>query len=143
MDVSVTEPFEASPAEIAAVMFDPENDPRWMGGVRKVEMFTPGPLAVGSEVRRRGEFLGRRFSWDSKVVALEPASRLEMRFISGPMTGGVAYLIAPRDGGGSTVTVRNSARSKHELPGMGLLVARTVRADLRRLRDLVKSRRSA
>jgi predicted oxidoreductase len=142
MDLSVTEAFDAAPDEVAAVMFDPAEDPRWMGGVRKVEMFTPGPLAVGSEVRRRGVFLGRRFSWDTQVVALEPARRLEMRFISGPMTGGVAYLIDPKDGG-SLVCIRNSARSRFDLPGVGLLAARVVRADLRRLRDLVKSRRPA
>ncbi|HEX2257073.1 MAG TPA: SRPBCC family protein [Afifellaceae bacterium] len=137
MDVLVETTIAAPPPAVARIMFEPENDPRWIGGARSSERLTPGPLAVGSRVRRRGGFLGRSFSWVTEVTGLEPGHRLDMAFVEGPMRGGVSYLIEPVPDG-SRVSIRNRGRSKVSLPGMSWLVKRSVAADLKRLKAMVE-----
>lgn len=137
MDVLVEIAVAAAPSAVARIMFDPDNDPLWIGGARSVERLTPGPIGIGSQVRRQGGFLGRKFSWLTEVTSLEPDRRLDMIFVEGPMTGGVSYLIEPAPDG-ARVAIRNHGRSKIPLPGMGWLVRRSVATDLKRLKTLVE-----
>ena len=60
LDVTASLVIDAPPDAVARVQFDPSRDPEWIGGVDRVELVTPPPLAVGSQVRRIGGFLGRR-----------------------------------------------------------------------------------
>lgn len=138
MDVLVERKIKAPPAEVARVMFDPWNDPRWIGGAKAVEPLYADALAVGSRVRRRGEFLGRKFAWVTEVKALEPGRRLEMTFVEGPMKGGVTYEVRPTYDGGSVASVRNHAKAGFEAPGMAWMVKRSVAKDLDRLAKLVE-----
>jgi hypothetical protein len=137
MDVLVERAMRAAPAAVAAIMFDPGHDARWIGGVRAVERLTPGPLALGSRVRRHGGFLGRKFSWVTEVTALEPERALAMSFLEGPLRGGVAYAIRPNEGG-AVVAIRNQGRARFTLPGMAWFVGRGVAKDLARLATLVE-----
>lgn len=137
MDVLVERKIPAEAAAVARIMFDPEYDPLWIGGARSAERLTPGPIGVGSRVRRHGGFLGRRFSWVTEVTGLEAERHLDMIFVEGPMTGGVIYLIRPLPDG-SFVAIRNYGQSKVPVPGMSWLVKRSVAADLRRLATFVE-----
>ena len=137
MDVLVERAIPADAAAVARIMFDPDNDPQWIGGARSVERLTPGPIGVGSRVRRHGGFLGSRFSWVTEVTGFEPDRRLDMVFMEGPMEGGVCYLIQPAPDG-ARVAIHNRGRSKVPLPGMGWMVKRSVAADLKRLAALVE-----
>ena len=136
MDVLVERAMRAPPARVAAVMFDPNDDPKWIGGARSIDRLTPGPLRVGSRVRRRGSFLGRSFAWVTEVAALESGRRLEMTIVEGPMRGAGTY-DSREDGTGSVVGIRNRGTAKFSVPGMGWFVRRSVAADLRRLAELV------
>jgi uncharacterized protein YndB with AHSA1/START domain len=137
MDVTVETVIAAPPAAVARVMFDAANDPAWIGGVRAVEA-PSAPVAPGLRVRRHGGFLGRKFSWVTEVAGFEPDRRLDMAFVEGPFTGGVAYAVEA-DPAGSRVSVRNRATAKVELPGMAWMVRASVAADLKRLKALVEA----
>jgi uncharacterized protein YndB with AHSA1/START domain len=134
MDVIATRIIAASPESIAAIMFDPGRDPEWIGGAKSVDPPSGNPTAVGARTRRHGGFMGRKFSWQTEVVAFEPSRLLDMRFVGGPMKGGgVTYRIEPSIDG-SQVSVRNTG------PGpqiMGWFVKRSVGKDLDRLAKLV------
>jgi uncharacterized protein YndB with AHSA1/START domain len=137
MDVRVERRMAASPRAVAAVMFEADNDPRWIGGAKAVQKLTSGALAVGGRVRRDGGFLGRKFHWVTEAVDYEPDRRLEMRFVEGPMKGGVTYEIQP-DGEGSRVSIRNHGGASFAVPGMGWMLRRSVAKDLQRLAGLVE-----
>src|SRR5688572_26933534 len=107
MDVTAEEAVAAPPEKVASVMFDPVNDPRWIGGAKSVEP-PAGPVGPGARVRRTGGFMGRSFSWVTEVAEFEPNRRLAMRFLEGPMKGEVVYEIEP-SAGGSRVRIRNRA----------------------------------
>ena len=139
MDILVQRGIDARPSRVARAMFDPVNDPKWIGGAKAVEVLTPGPVAKGSKVRRDGGFLGRKFSWVTEVTRLVPERVLEMRFVEGPMTGGVSYEIEPA-GGGSLVSIRNHGEG-FSLPGMGWMLKRAVMKDLDRLAAMLEPKR--
>src|SRR3982751_562210 len=134
MDTTATRAIAASPAQVAAVMFDPSRDPEWIGGAKSVDPPTGDPTAKGARTTRHGGFMGRKFSWQTEVAAYEPERLLDMRFVAGPMKGGsVTYRIEPQ-GNGSRVSIRNTG------PGpqvMGWFVKRSVGKDLDRLAKLV------
>jgi uncharacterized protein YndB with AHSA1/START domain len=134
MDVTATRTIAASPAQVAAVMFDPTRDPEWIGGAKSVEPLSRNPTAIGARVRRNGGFMGKKFSWETEVLGYEPDRFLDMRFAEGPMKGGgVTYRIEP-EARGSRVSIRNTG------PGpqmMGWFVKRSVGKDLDRLARLV------
>src|SRR5439155_11015368 len=63
LDVTAAVRIEAPADDVAAVEFDPARDPEWIGGVDRIEWISPPPLAVGSQVRRIGGFMGRPIEW--------------------------------------------------------------------------------
>ena len=134
MDVTASLTISAPPERIAAVMFDPRRDPEWIGGAQSIDPPSGDPTAIGARTTRHGGFMGRKFSWQTEVVAFEPNRLLDMRFVAGPMKGGrVTYRIKSA-GNASLVTIRNTG------PGpqlMGWFVKRSVGKDLDRLAKLV------
>jgi len=117
-------------------MFNPRGDPDWIGGAKSVDPPTGDPTKIGARTTRHGGFMGKKFSWQTEVVAHEPARLLDMRFVEGPMKGGsVTYRIEP-DGAGSRVSVRNTG------PGpqiIGWFVKRSVGKDLDRLAKRIEN----
>ena len=99
MELYVDQLIHATPMRVANVMFDPTTEPEWIANTQSVEVLTPGPLAVGSRIRRVGGMLGRSFAWVSEVTVLEPDRRLEMKIIEGPFHGTVIYETVPGAGG--------------------------------------------
>jgi hypothetical protein len=144
LDVTATVRIEASPERVAAVEFDPERDPEWIGGVSRVERLTPGPLAVGSEVRRLGGFLGRPIEWIMQVQTFEPARRVDMHALKSPFPMDVDYVREPLDGGRATsasIRIRGEGRGMYGLPApiMGPMVRRSVTSDLKGLKRIVEA----
>ena len=143
LDVTATQEIGAPPEDVALVQFDAMHDPEWIGGVDRVEQLTPPPLAVGSEVRRLGGFMGRPIEWVMHVDRLEPARHLGMRAVKSPFPMQVDYVLEPLDGGRRTrasIRVRGEAAGMYRLPGplLGPMVRNSVAGDLRRLRRLVE-----
>lgn len=136
MDVEVTRHIAAGPARVAAIMFDPERDPEWIGGAKCVERLTADPHAIGVRVKRIGGFLGRKFSWVTELVEFVPDRLMRMRFVEGPMKGEVSYRVEPENGG-SRVSVRNSGGANFSVPGMAWMLRRSVAKDIERLDALV------
>lgn len=134
LDVSAERAIPATPEQIARVMFDPVNDPRWMKAVRSVESLEPGK--TGARARRSGRFLGRTIHWTTEVLEYAPPHRLRLRIVDGPFRGDVFYRIeeAPQ---GSLVRIRNvgEAGSFRFMPRflMEMAMKSALRADLERL----------
>lgn len=139
MDVRVERRTSASPETVAAIMFDPARDPEWIGGARRVEPLGETAPGVGMRVRRHGGFLGRSFSWVTEVTGYVPLRQLDMRFVEGPMKGGVSYSITPDPSGGAVVAIRNHGSASFAIPGVGWLLRRSVGKDLDRLVALAEA----
>src|SRR5688500_10957984 len=143
-DVTASQEVHAPPERVAAVEFDPERDPEWIGGVDTLEALSPLPVTVGSRVRRLGGFMGRPIEWIMLVEAFEPNRLVAMRAEKSPFPMQVDYVLEPLDGGRRTrasIRIRGAGgRGMYGMPGfvLGPMVRRSVGADLRRLRDIVE-----
>jgi Polyketide cyclase / dehydrase and lipid transport len=145
IDVTARLQIEAPPEAVAVVEFDPLRDPEWIGGVRRVELISELPLALGSQVRRIGGFLGRPIEWVMRVDVLEPSRHVGMHALRSPFPMDVDYILEPTPDGRATsasIRIRGAGRGLYGLPSalMGPLVRRSVGADLRRLKRIVEGR---
>lgn len=143
MDVTASVRIDAPPSAVAAVEFDPTHDPQWIGGVDRVELLTPPPLGMKSQVRRIGGFLGRPIEWIMQIESLEPDRHVGMHALRSPFPMDVDYRLDPLDGGRATqasIRIRGQAKGMYGLPGplLGPMVRRSVTGDLRRLKRIVE-----
>jgi hypothetical protein len=139
LDVTAEIEIAASPADIAAVMFDPHRDPDWMSAVSAVEVFDPG-IRPGARVRRTGTLLGRDISWTTEVVAFQFPHVLELKVSDGPFVGSIVYQVG-RSAGGSVARVQNVGEMRSPaLPEsmIGGPMRAALIADLERLKAIVE-----
>lgn len=146
IDVTASVRIEAPASAVAAVEFDPARDPEWIGGVDRVEHVTPPPIALQSQVRRIGGFLGRPIEWVMRIDVLEPDRRVGMHALKSPFPMDVDYVLEPLDDGRATkasVRIRGEGKGMYGLPGLllGPMIRRSVTGDLRRLKRIVEGRR--
>jgi hypothetical protein len=141
LDVVATLEIDRTPEHVAAYEFEPANDPGWIGGVTTAEKQTDGPIAVGSRVLRRGGFLGRPIEWLMEIVEYIPGRRLAMHALRSPFPMDVTYELEPTPRGTrASIRVQGEARGMYGVLGplTPVLVRRSVRSDLRRLKRQVE-----
>jgi uncharacterized protein YndB with AHSA1/START domain len=140
IDVTVETEIAAAPADVAAVMFDPQREPEWMSAIKTVEI-VDAALQPGARVRRTASFMGRDLGWTTEVEAVHFPHVLKLKIADGPFTGTVSYQIQ-RSAGGSMVRVHNQGQTTM----LGLLPSSLVEgpmrsalaADLARLKAIVE-----
>jgi len=110
MAVHVERIIHAAPSDVARIMFDSLNESGWISGVGSAELLTPGPLAVGSRIRRRGQVLGSTFDWVTEVTVLEPGRLLRMKFLEGIFHGEVTFEVTPTAGGCIAIVHNDDAK---------------------------------
>jgi uncharacterized protein YndB with AHSA1/START domain len=143
VDITAEVRVERPPAEVAAYMTDPANDPEWIGGLREARLQGDPPVRPGSRVARVASFLGRRVEYVNEVVALD-AEHLDMRSVVAPFPMHITYSFGP-DGGGTGTIVRNRVRGDAKGfafvgPLLAPMVRRSVQKDLERLREVLEGR---
>jgi uncharacterized protein YndB with AHSA1/START domain len=125
VDVTAETEIAASPADIAAVMFDPEREPEWMSAIKHVEIIDAA-LQPGARVKRTASFMGKEIGWTTEVEAVHFPHVLRLRIDDGPFTGTVSYSIQ-RSAGGSTVRVHNQGQTTK----LGFLPSAVIEAPMR------------
>lgn len=136
LDVTAETHIAASPADVAAVLFDPAREPEWTSVVTSVEVLDPA-LAPGARVVHRASVMGRDVSWTTEVESVHFPHALSLRIASGPVTGTVQFQIQ-RAGDGSAVRIRGVG----DAPGLMIpvsMLAGPIKAELARQLDRLKS----
>ena len=95
--------IDRSPEKVWAYMMDFSQAPRWRNLVREIEVLTPGPLRVGSELKITFDLQGRQKQALSEVWAFEPARRFAIRNTEQNVTGVFEYRLEP-DGRGTRIS---------------------------------------
>lgn len=91
--------IDRSPDEVFAFMMDFERAPRWRNLVRRLELVTPPPLSVGSQLRVVMDVMGKQKEAISEVWAYDPPRRFGQRNTASNVTGTFEYVLAPERGG--------------------------------------------
>jgi carbon monoxide dehydrogenase subunit G len=136
IDVAAEVEIPRPRAEVAAFMFDPNQDARWTTGVVEVKPLQDGLLRPGAKVDRVSKFLGRRFEYRIEVVAGEPQRFVEM-VATQPFEMRVRYELEELDEGRTRVRIRTAGGGtgffKVAAPLLAKMVRRSIAADLANL----------
>lgn len=104
INLAVEIAIDAAPTDVAAVMFDPQREPEWVGAVKAVEVVDPA-LQPGARVRRSGEFMGQAVTWATTVETVHFPHALTLRVTDAPFTGTLSYQIQ-RGAAGSVARIQ-------------------------------------
>jgi ligand-binding SRPBCC domain-containing protein len=129
-------------AEVAAFAADPTNATAWYKNIKSVEWESAPPVAVGSRLHFRAQFLGRTLDYTYEVRALEPGRRFVMATAQGPFPMETTYTWEDTADGATKMTLRNrgepSGFAAVTAPVMARAMRRANEADLRRLKALLE-----
>lgn len=142
IDVLETIAIDRPRADVAGYAIDPANDTKWIGGIEQVQWVTEPPLQVGSRVRRQARFLGRSIDYVLEVTDLAPGTQVVMRSVQAPFPMVVTYTFET-DGSLTRAGVRIQGGAGPVFllisPLMSWQVRRSLRGDLRRLKDTMEA----
>jgi hypothetical protein len=129
--------------QVAAFAADPAHATAWYKNIESVEWETPPPLAVGSRLRFRAQFLGRTLSYTYEVRELVPGRRFVMGTAEGPFPMETTYAWEDAAAGATRMTLRNrgqpSGFARVSAPIMARAMRRANQADLERLKRLLEA----
>jgi carbon monoxide dehydrogenase subunit G len=92
-------------------MTDLSNAPRWITGVSKTEVMTPGPVGPGTVLRETRTIGNRTESYDVTVAAFEPPSTYAAGVRLGKAEFAYRFELKPA-GGATDVTMLATARGR-------------------------------
>ena len=153
VDVLTTIAIDLARADVAEYACNPENAPLWYRNIDSAEWQpsadepdTSGgpPARIGSRIAFVAHFLGRRLAYTYEITELVAGERLVMRTAQGPFPMETTYTFADREGGGTTMTLRNrgvpQGFSRFAAPLMMVAMRRANRQDLAAIKALLESR---
>jgi len=133
------------PAEVWEAIADYSFDLEWREGLQQMDPDPEGPAAAGTKVHEVVRTSGREYVADTVVTEFEPG--ISYRFEGEGTVGGLAggRTVAPAaDGEGAVFTYAVELEPRGMMRLLGPLLRRTVRANLRRdlqqLKTLLESR---
>jgi hypothetical protein len=85
--------------DVAEVVLNPLNDSAWIAAVRESRLRQPGPVAVGTQVERTLQFLGRRLQQILVVTSYLPGKQMVLDAVGGPVPMEIRYELDDVEGG--------------------------------------------
>src|SRR5437764_15461069 len=107
VDVVTEIEINRSREEVSAFAADPANAIAWYKNIKAVEWETPPPVAVGSRLRFRAQFLGRTLEYTYEVREHEAGRRFAMATAQGPFPMETTYTWEDAGPGATTMRLRN------------------------------------
>lgn len=145
VDVQTEIEIQRPRAEVAAYAGDPNNAPEWYENIESAEWETPPPLSIGSRIKFAARFMGRRLAYTYQIRELVPDERLMMSTDEGAFPMETTYTWADTEAGATKMTLRNRGEpvgfAKVGAPMMEAAMRRANRKDLKRLKEIIESRR--
>ena len=137
-EVEIARPRE----EVGAFAADPDNATAWYKNIKAVEWETPPPVAVGSKLRFRAQFLGRTLEYTYEVREIDAGRRFVMATAQGPFPMETTYAWEDTAPGSTRMMLRNrgepSGFAAVTAPVMTRAMRKANEADLLRLKALLE-----
>lgn len=128
---------------VARFAADPDNAPGWYANIKAVKWESPPPLAVGSKLAFRAQFLGKTLDYVYEFTELDPDRKLVMRTAQGPFPMQTTYAWADAEGASTRMTLRNTGEPAGFSAVVDLVMApmmrRAMRKDLARLKLILEA----
>jgi uncharacterized membrane protein len=138
-EITIDRPLETV-AEYAA---NPENAPEWYENIKSADWITPKPLAVGSKIAFKAQFLGRALAYTYEIKEFVPGQKLVMQTAEGPFPMETTYTWDSVTTGKTRMTLRNSGKpsgfSKLFAPMMATMMKKANNKDLKKIKKILES----
>ena len=129
--------------EVFDFIADWANNPKWQNGMKRCTWTSNPPLRLGSTYDQEAEFRGRSIRSSFEVIEYQPGRKLRIRTTTSTMPLDITRMVEPAADGTARVTavVRGGPGGIMRLfsPLMAAMVRRSIRADYRRLAELLES----
>ncbi len=139
----VTEIEINQPINIAAdYATNPDHAPEWYVNIQSAEWKTPKPLAIGSQIAFKANFLGRELAYVYEIVEYEPQKKLVMKTANGPFPMETTYTWQEIGVSRTRMILRNkgvpSGFSKLFSPFMSTMMKKANKKDLKQIKEILE-----
>ncbi|MEQ9078488.1 MAG: SRPBCC family protein [Sandaracinaceae bacterium] len=141
IDITSSVIVRRPPAEVFALIADPENNPRWQKGMKSCRITSEGPFELGATYAQEARFLGKKIETLFEVTAFEAGRMIEITSTSGTFPIQVRRSVEPvPEGTRVRARVQGDPTGVFALakPLMKRMVKSSVDGDYARLRSLLE-----
>jgi carbon monoxide dehydrogenase subunit G len=122
--IQINRPVEA----VYAFLTQFENQKLLQPGITAVTLH--GPLAVGTRYTQQGQVMGRNFSTENEIVALEPNKKLSIKTLAAPPASPVTNTYSLEAAGGGTLVTTTMDAVMGGMPGFENMIKQQLKAAL-------------
>ncbi|WP_245599867.1 SRPBCC family protein [Paenibacillus harenae] len=129
--------------KVAEYAANPDHAPEWYVNIKSVEWQTPKPLAIGSLIAFKAEFLGKQLDYVYRIMAFKPGEMLVMSTADGPFPMETTYEWESVDGQSTRMSLRNRGNPKGfsmlAAPFMAFMMRRANKKDLLKIKKILEN----
>lgn len=144
VDVFTEITIQAPLQKVSEYAANPDKAPEWYINIDSSEWQTPKPLAIGSKIAFKAQFIGRELAYVYEIVEFVPGQKLVMRTANGPFPMETTYTWEAIDAEVTRMTLRNKGNptgfSKLVTPFMSMMMKRANNKDLRKIKGILDER---
>lgn len=143
MRIVVSTHVDRPPQDVFGYLADFENNPEWQKGMQECTFTSEPPSRVGSTYDQVAKFRRKEIRSSFVVTGLEPGRSISIETTVSPFPIRVTRTVTPAAGGSAVqAVVEGDASGFMRLAGplLTAMVRRSVKADYRRLKELLESR---
>ncbi|MEL6676754.1 MAG: SRPBCC family protein [Bacteroidota bacterium] len=85
--------IERAISDVWAYVAEPDHTAAWYVNIKSVEVLSPRPLGIGSQVAFSADFLGKRLTYTYVIKELKEGKKLVMEANEGPFPMETTYLL--------------------------------------------------
>lgn len=144
MAINVTAEIEIKKniKEVSDYVFEPVNDPKWIGGINKALLLTECPIGIGTQVKRTASFMGKTINYILEVTEFTPAKLMVMDSVESPFPMKVTYSFEEitSENTKAKIRVEGSSKGFYKIGDfiMGPQVKKNITKDLKRLKTILE-----